>query len=371
MFHLCWTSPIQVFLALALLLVNLTYSALAGFGFICIMMPLLGKAIASLMRRRKVINKITDQRVTLTQEIISSVRFVKYFGWETAFLDRIAKIRQSEISKISFLLSIRNGIMAVSMTTPIFASMLSFITFRLSQHVLDPAPVFSSLALFNALRIPMNLLPMVIGQVVDGLASIARIQEFLSAEEVQNEATWDYQAHDAVVIKNADFTWERTTSQESSEGVAATKFPGSKQDQKEAKIRARDEKQRAKQREKEKIDVPSSPTSTNSSEEEEEEPFRIRNIDLQVGRNELVAVIGSVGSGKSSLLGALAGDMRRVAGSVTLGSTRAFCPQYAWIQNATVKENIIFGKEYDRRWYVYVNFLQNDCNSHSIDTTPW
>lgn len=353
MFHICWTSPVQVFLSLALLLVNLSYSALAGFGFICIMMPLLGKAISSLMRRRKAINKITDQRVTLTQEIIASVRFVKYFGWETSFLDRIARIRQSEISKISFLLSIRNGIMAVSMTTPIFASMLSFITYRLSQHVLDPAPIFSSLALFNALRIPMNLLPMVIGQVVDGIASIARIQEFLAAEEVQNEATWNYKAQDAIVVKDADFTWERTTSQEPSTGVAAPKgVQQSKQDRKEAKIKAREEKLRSKQLEKEKVDVPPSPTSTVSSDEEEEEPFQIRNIDLQIGRNELIAVIGSVGSGKSSLLGALAGDMRRTVGSVTFGSTRAFCPQYAWIQNATVKQNILFGQEYDRAWYV-------------------
>ena len=74
MFHICWTSPIQVVLALTLLIINLTYSALAGFAFICVMMPALGKAISSLMRRRKVINKITDQRVTLTQEILSSVR---------------------------------------------------------------------------------------------------------------------------------------------------------------------------------------------------------------------------------------------------------------------------------------------------------
>ena len=109
--------------------------------------------------------------MSLTQEILSSVRFVKLFGWEMSFLDRLGKIRDSEINKIAFLLSIRNGILAVSMTTPIFASMLAFITYRLSEHVLDPAPIFSSLALFNALRIPLNLLPMVIGQVSCGRIS--------------------------------------------------------------------------------------------------------------------------------------------------------------------------------------------------------
>ncbi|KAK3715700.1 ATP-binding cassette transporter yor1 [Vermiconidia calcicola] len=359
MFHICWTSPVQVFLALALLIVNLTYSALAGFAFICIMMPLLGKAIGSLMKRRKVINKITDQRVSLTQEILSSVRFVKYFGWETSFLDRLAKIRNSEISKISFLLSIRNGIMAVSMTTPIFASMLAFITYSLTHPgLLDPAPVFSSLALFNSLRIPLNLLPMVIGQVVDGLASLARIQEFLQAEEANDEATWDYSAQDAIILKNADFTWERTTTQETEDaGQALKSMKEIQRDQKAAKTKAKDdakadEKRRSKRVSNEKLDSsPSSPTTDGSSEQDEDTPFAIRNIDLTIGRNELIAVIGSVGSGKSSFLGALAGDMRRTSGTVTFGSTRAFCPQYAWIQNATVKQNIVFGKDYDRRWY--------------------
>ena len=354
MFHICWTAPIQVVLTLALLIINLTYSALAGFAFICIMMPLLAYSIRSLMRRRKVINKITDQRVSLTQEIISSVRFVKYFGWETSFLDRVAKIRESEISKVSFLLSIRNGIMAVSMTTPIFASMLAFITYRLSEHVLDPAPVFSSLALFNALRIPLNLLPMIIGQVVDGLASVTRIQEFLAAEEVQDEATWDYEANKAIIVKDADFTWERNTTQDADNGAGnfLKSMKEIQQDEKEAK-KAKHDKRQSKQLEKEKLEsAPPSQTSRgSSSEDEEEQPFQIRNIDLSVGRNELVAVIGSVGSGKSSLLGALAGDMRRTAGNVTFGTERAFCPQYAWIQNATVKQNITFGKDYNRKWY--------------------
>ncbi|CAK3849796.1 ABC transporter [Lecanosticta acicola] len=353
--HMIWTSPIQVLLTLALLCINLTYSALAGFAFICLMMPLLARAIRSLMSRRKFINKITDQRVSLTQEILSSVRFVKYFGWETSFLDRLGEIRTREISKVSFLLSIRNGIMAVSMSLPIFASMLAFITYSTTQHVLNPAPIFSSLALFNSLRIPLNLLPMVLGQVVDANASLARIQEFLGAEEQQDDASWEPDAKSAIEIKDGDFTWERNTTQ-NSDGAPGADPKGSKQlkqEKKDAKAKAKEGKKRSELAEKEKLDeVPTSPTPTSDSHEEEEEsPFAVKNINLSIGRGELVAVIGSVGSGKTSLLAALAGDMRKTNGSVTFGANRAFCPQYAWIQNATVKDNIIFGKEYDRRWY--------------------
>ncbi|TKA35153.1 hypothetical protein B0A54_13948 [Friedmanniomyces endolithicus] len=360
MFHMVWTSPIQIMLTLALLLVNLTYSALAGFAFICLCMPLLAKSIKSLMARRKFINKITDQRVSLTQEIISSVRFVKFFGWEMSFIDRLAEIRTREINKISFLLSIRNGIMAVSMTMPIFASMLSFITFSLTQHPLNPAPVFSSLALFNAMRIPLNLLPMVIGQVVDANASLGRIEEFLNAEELEDVAEWNYEMKNAISLQDAEFTWERTSTHNTDRkpGQDPKGMKQEKAEKKQAKKDAKEDKRQTKLMEKEKNDsVPQTPTSPASpgsptvGDEGAAQPFHIRDINLSVGRNELIAVIGSVGSGKSSLLGALAGDMRRTTGNMTLGASRAFCPQYAWIQNATVKQNIVFGKEYDSRWY--------------------
>ena len=158
------------------------------------------------------------------------------------------------------------------------------------------------------------------------------------------------------MIKDADFTWERNTTQDNSD-AAKQALKSTKEIQREEKQakskRKEDEKRRSKQLSNEKLEsAPSSPTSMGSAgDEEEETPFQIRNIDLTIGRNELIAIIGSVGSGKSSLLGALAGDMRRTAGSVTFGSNRAFCPQYAWIQNASVKQNIVFGREYDRRWY--------------------
>ncbi|EME39299.1 hypothetical protein DOTSEDRAFT_75126 [Dothistroma septosporum NZE10] len=357
--HMIWTSPIQVLLTLALLCINLTYSALAGFGFICIMMPLLARAIRSLMSRRKVINKITDQRVSLTQEIVSSVRFVKYFGWETSFLERLSEIRTREINKVSFLLSIRNGIMAVSMSLPIFSSMLAFITYSTTQHVLNPAPVFSSLALFNALRIPLNLLPMVLGQVVDANESITRIAEFLAAEEAHDDSSWENDAKHAISIEHAEFTWERNTKNES-DGAPGQNPKGdkqmklkAKQAKKDAKAEAKEDKRRLKMiDEKGEFNaVPPTPSSTESLAEDAR-PFRIRDVDLIVGRDELVAVIGSVGSGKSSLLAALAGDMRKTDGNVTFGANRrAFCPQSAWIQNATVKDNITFGRDFNKRWY--------------------
>ncbi|KAI0012833.1 ATP-binding cassette transporter protein YOR1-like protein [Xylariaceae sp. FL0662B] len=329
LFHLIWTAPITCLITLVVLLINLTYSALAGFALLVIGIPALTRAIRSLFRRRSAINKITDQRVGLTQEILQSVRFVKFFGWEGAFLERLQDIRTREIHAIQILLAIRNAINAVSMSLPIYASMLSFITYSLTDHGLPAAEVFSSLALFNGLRMPLNLLPLVIGQVVDAWSSLKRIQEFMLSEEQEEDATLYSEGLNAVEMKDASFTWERTPTQVSGTSVDANTV-------------SKGEKKAAKHLPK---------PDDNSDDTSEREPFKLQDLNLQIGRHELVAVIGTVGSGKTSLLAALAGDMRKTSGEVVLGASRAFCPQYAWIQNASVRNNILFGKEMDREWY--------------------
>lgn len=350
MFHILWTSPLQIVVVLIVLCINLGYSALAGYALLIIMLPLLTKAIKSLFARRKKINKITDQRVTLTQEILSSVRFVKFFGWETAFLDRLKELRKREIRAIQILLSIRNAINAVAMSMPVFASMLSFITYSLSDHGLSPARVFSSLALFNSLRMPLNLAPLVLGQVTDAQTALQRIQEFLLSEEQQDEVTWDDEMEDAVEVQHASFTWERTATQDKDRaGTFQTKgeLMAARKAEKERKKAQKKADKAAKKSKK-------SPAASNedaSSETTQVEPFKLHDMDFTVGRNELLAVIGTVGSGKTSLLAALAGDMRKTGGKVKMASSRAFCPQYAWIQNATLKDNILFGKPYKSKWY--------------------
>ena len=356
MFHMVWSSPTSAIITLVLLLINLTYSALAGFALLVIGLPLLTKAIKILLVRRKAINKITDQRVSLTQEVLQSVRFVKYFGWESSFLDRINQIRKREVKSIQVLLALRNAVLAVSMSLPVFASMLSFITYSLSNHALSPAPIFSSLALFNALRLPLNLLPMVIGQITDAWASMGRIQEFLLAEEQAEDVHWNMEGSNAITVEDATFTWERTATQES-DIIPKGKEPSGAKDGSATHCRSRI---KWRKRDSQKKDVASKTTSVEESEKSNamQQPFQLRDINLSMGRKELIAVIGTVGSGKSSLLAALAGDMRKTKGGLTLGASRAFCPQYAWIQNASLKDNILFGKDMDKVWY---NDVINAC----------
>ncbi|EXJ96379.1 hypothetical protein A1O1_01505 [Capronia coronata CBS 617.96] len=349
-FHLIWTSPLQVIVVLIVLCVNLGYSALAGYALLVIMLPLLTIAIKALFVRRKKINKITDQRVSLTQEILGSVRFVKFFGWETSFLNRLKEIRKREVRAVQILLSIRNAINAIAMSMPVFASMLAFITYSLTDHGLSPARVFSSLALFNSLRMPLNLLPLALGQVTDARTALHRIQDFLLSEEQKDEVIWDEHMEDAVEIQHASFTWERTATQDKDRtGTFQTK--GQIMAAKKAAKQMKKAQKKADKAAKRNKQGPTDSKDDFSSETTQAEPFKLHDIDFTVGRNELLAVIGSVGSGKTSLLAALAGDMRKTSGKVKMASSRAFCPQYAWIQNATLKENILFGKPYKSKWY--------------------
>ncbi|KAJ5960140.1 ABC transporter integral membrane type 1 [Penicillium vulpinum] len=327
MFHMIWTAPISIIVTLVLLLVNIGYSCLSGYALLIIGIPFLTFAVRSLINRRKSINGITDQRVSLTQEILQAVRFVKYFGWESSFLGRLKEIRGREIRAIQTLLAIRNAILCVAMSIPVFASMLAFVTYALSNHDLDPAPIFSSLALFNSLRMPLNSLPMVIGQVTDAWTAFARIQEFLLAEEQDEDIERDENMENAIEMEHASFTWERLPTNEKDAEEA------------EKKVSSRP-----------RPTAKSTPKDDNA-EEPPAEPFKLKDMTFEVGRNELLAVIGTVGCGKSSLLSALAGDMRVTDGTVRMSTTRAFCPQYAWIQNTTVRNNILFGKEYNETWY--------------------
>uniref|UniRef100_A0A093XXB2 Oligomycin resistance ATP-dependent permease YOR1 n=1 Tax=Talaromyces marneffei PM1 TaxID=1077442 RepID=A0A093XXB2_TALMA len=320
-FHYVWSSPISIILAIILLVINLTYSALPGIAILVIGLVGVTYVVRTLSRRRDIINGITDQRISLTQEILQSIRFVKYFAWEKSFQSRLTDIRAKEIHSIQILLTIRSALGAVAMAIPIFANMLAYITYSLTDHNLNAAVVFSSLALFNCLRTPLNWLPVAIGQAVDAWTSIQRIEAFLLAEEIQEQADLDREAPAAIQLNDASFTWEKPIE---------TKTVDDDDD---------DDEDTNKHGEK------------SESPHDERQPFQLKSITMTAGRGELVAIVGAVGSGKTSLLSAIVGEMRKTSGQIILGGSKAYCPQHAWIQNTTIRDNIIFGKPFDPEWY--------------------
>ncbi|KAI0452103.1 P-loop containing nucleoside triphosphate hydrolase protein [Xylaria acuta] len=303
LFHIIWTSPITILLTFALLLTNLSYSAIPGFGLLFFGAGGLTLALRTLVQRRKAINKTTEARVSLMQEIIRSIQ-------------RLRDIRKDEVQMIVKLQLVRNAIQSTSIMLPILGAMLSFITYATTSNTFTPARIFSSLALFNALRVSFNLLPVAVGQLADAWSAVRRLEQLLLASDHKEEIEYDLTSEYAIHADKAHFTWENHLADNS---VSESMGTG---------------------------DTPRSSITLAS------ETFALRDMSFTINRGELLAVIGSVGSGKSSLLSALAGEMRKIGGSITQGvASRAYCPQDAWIQNATVKDNITFGRPWDPTFY--------------------
>ncbi|KAF5570908.1 ABC transporter [Fusarium phyllophilum] len=338
-FHLSWLSLYQLILTVALLVYNLGWTALPGAATLIFGLAAVTYATRPLVASRNRINIVTDQRVTLTQEILQSIRFVKYFGWEGFFQGRLGNIRASETRALRIMHLIRCAVGTLAQFLPVLAIMITFIVYAVVNGSLDPAVVFSSLAMLYLLRVPTNWLPVSLSLAADAVQSMKRIEDFLLAEEVQAHTVPDVTLAPAVKLSNASFTWESPPSREEGESP--------KDNQNKNRL---SRVMRRQQPGDEKKGIETSDTEVRPVRDSDVS-FSLADISLECQRGELVGIIGSVGSGKTSLLSALAGDMRQTGGILQFAADRAYCPQYAWIQNASVRDNITFGKPFNQNLY--------------------
>ncbi|KAL3460144.1 P-loop containing nucleoside triphosphate hydrolase protein [Aspergillus heterothallicus] len=358
-FHVTWSNMLSIIVTVALLIVNLSYSALPGIGIFLLSLPISIVGMLAMFRHRKIVNKITDQRITVTQDLLSTIRFVKYYAWEGDFLQRLARIRKEEIAGIRWLLAIRNFLNTFGTATPVLAAIVAFIVYFKTQDNLSPASVFSSLTLFNQLRMPLMFVPFTLAMIVDALQSIDRIEEFLKAEDCSVEEASPKSTQISIQLNNASFTWEQSTPPDPNERLRSTEL--TEDEMREMKLDDDDDNKKIRGKKsdtKAKVSPRADRTNSTLGEIEEEEknaadtpPFSMHGLNLRIEGAELIGIIGAVGSGKSSLLSAIAGEMRRTAGDCTTQGRRAFCAQVPWIQSTTIRENITFGQEFDQARY--------------------
>ncbi|KRY16863.1 Multidrug resistance-associated protein 1, partial [Trichinella patagoniensis] len=271
---LFWSAPMQICIAIGSLWQLLGPSVMAG---------------ANQM-------KFKDTRIKMMNEILNGIRMLKFHAWELAFRDRISKIRQQELNVL------RKGAIYGALTTftwtvsPLLVAVASFATYLLSDssHELTPQLTFVSLSLFNLLRFPVSMLPMLIS-----LAAVSkkRLEKFLTGAEIDETMVQrDNDPTYAVRIEDGSFVWDQ---------------------------------------------------------QEKLMPNLVA-INLTVARGQCVAIIGQVGSGKSSLCSAILGEMEKVSGILT-GSI-SYVPQQAWILNGTVRSNILFTKS--MKSHMYKNVIE-------------
>ncbi len=352
LFHFNYTFPVAVAVTIALLIVNLGPSALVGVAVVIVALLCIVINASNFIELRVKINKYTDKRVTTVNEVLNSMKMIKFYAWEEAFDQILSSIRTNEMDIILKLQRLRNFINALVNCIPIIAAMLSFVVMSQTGRGLDPANIFSSLTLFNMFRLPLMMLPMSIATTADGLVAFDRISLFLQAEESETEPEHGHEniGDNAIVIENGSFIWETATEEE------------------KKKTESRDflaelvKKKKAKDEENEKHSKPDDlneihvPPSDHSSDEKKHENPEISNfvglsnIKLSIKKGEFIILTGSIGTGKSSLLYAMAGLMKKTTGNLSTDGKLVFC-SYPWIQNTTIRENITFGSEFDEDKY--------------------
>ncbi|KAH7334391.1 ABC transporter [Rhizoctonia solani] len=342
--HMAWTAPIQMVICLIILLVNLGWSALTGFAFFVLMTPIQTMVMKRLFSMRKKSMVWTDKRAKLLQELLGGMRILKFFAWENPYLERVSGFRNNELKYIRSLLLIRSANNAVAFSLPVLASVISFVSYSLSGHTLDPAVIFASLTLFQMLRMPLMFFPVALSSLADAWNATSRLEGVFVAEVLTQTRLIDTSIPVALEVKDAEFSWDGAPPDDvSSKG-------------KGKKGKAKSSKSAAGTAEK---------SAAAGDEPAKELIFKLRDINLSLPRGQLCAIVGPVGSGKSSLLQGLIGEMRRENGSVTFGGSVGYCPQTAWIQSATVRDNITFGREFDEARYweaVRVACLESDLD---------
>ncbi len=227
---------------------------------------------------------------------------MKLYAWEPSFESKVRDIRHKEVSILRRMGYLQAGTSFVWSCAPFVVSLVSFATYVLvdEDHVLDSKKAFVSLSLFNILRFPLTMLPMMITGLVQANVSVKRINKFMASAEIKDQVdrsnhsdgvdSKDNHESIAMEMKGASFSWDGVKN-------------------------------------------------------------NLTDLTFRVPRGSFVAVVGTVGAGKSSVLSALLGEMEKTSGEVRLHDRLSYVPQQAFIQNATVRDNILFGQPLDRERY--------------------
>ncbi|PVD26852.1 hypothetical protein C0Q70_12000 [Pomacea canaliculata] len=304
-FFFAMTTPIQIIVSIVLLYLTIGPSIIVGVILLACLIPL-NSYVAS--KQRTLQNnclKFKDTRIRMFNEILNGIKVLKLYAWEPSFREKIRSVRAKEVGillKLAFL----NTIMSLSWDmAPYLVTLVTFATYVLwdRNSYLDPGKAFVSLSLFNLLRPPLTLISSMIMYTIQAQVSIKRINRFLVSDDLDPNAVNRDDSAAPHILKSQqkanlspewNIYWDRN----------------------------------------------SSPSLTN--------------INLEVEDGMLVAVVGPVGCGKSSLISAILGEMEVLKGTVTTRGTNGLRPQQAWIQNATLRDNVLFGKPYDRSKYNHV-----------------
>ncbi|EGV65694.1 P-loop containing nucleoside triphosphate hydrolase protein [Yamadazyma tenuis ATCC 10573] len=359
--------PIPVIIAIGLLLKFIGVTALTGIGLFFVSLIICVLLTTKLFNTRETVVDYTDERIGLMREILTNLKVIKFYAWEMAYKLRITSVREQEMKYLFTIKVLRNFITAYAVTLPVVSSMLSFVTLWAAEAMKDAGRVFSSLSLFSILAQAIMLLPIALATGADAMIGFRRLREFLSADEYNSDLEDQLNALNTRFIIGDDYLGEKVP--DADKGVALEVTNGEfvwetfNEDLENEDLWELEKIISESARHSMDLGDLNQPTSSDLSLNSADAVFNgLTNVNLRIKRNEFIVITGVIGSGKSSLLSALAGFMKLKSGDLKIYDKSVLCSQ-PWIQNSTVRNNITFGSPFDPVKYnkvLYACALEDD-----------
>ncbi|KAF2126673.1 P-loop containing nucleoside triphosphate hydrolase protein [Dothidotthia symphoricarpi CBS 119687] len=316
--HLVWvTVPLQIIIATCLLYNILGVSGVAGVILMIVLLPLNILLVKKQGEAQGEVLTATDARVQASSELMSNIRIVKFSAWEKGFKTRILALRGAELQKLRWRYIWWSLSMTVWYCIPMIITITTLFFYTVvAGKSLETSIAFPTLAVFAVLRAPLDRISDMISFLLQANVSVLRIDKFLKENETTKYRQFEASDGPELGFDNATLEWP--TGEQKVDGNTTEQL----------------------------IDITS------------EQPFKLTSLKVDFRLEGLNVVFGPSGSGKSSLLYALLGEMDLLRGRVLVprrqddpSDATSFCPQEPWIQNGTIMANILFGLPMNRQRY--------------------
>ncbi|XP_077286529.1 putative multidrug resistance-associated protein lethal(2)03659 [Arctopsyche grandis] len=376
-------APIQTLIISVFMWYEIGISAFIGIIILLLMIPLeiwLGEKIKQEKEKAMI---LTDERLLLMSEILSGIKVIKMYAWEKPFSKLLELSRRKEINKIKHMSYIRGIILSFGMFGTRFAMFCSILVYVLFGNIVTAEKVFIVTSFYNTIRQSLTVLfPTAIAMAAEIRVTLNRLQSFLLSTEVNfspilSDLNTDNEIFEPKIPNEI--------LNESDETVIP--FFG-KKGEKQIKIKWNqlpniDEDQAHS--EKINGNIPFEITGdllkgeeiklldnaiimetvymtwdTNRSEK------HLSNISLNIKSGSLVAIVGEVGSGKSSLFYTLLNEVPIFSGKFIINGTMSYASQDSWIFDSSICQNILFGSKMDR--FRYNEVIRNCALESDLNT---